>query len=139
MQRFQVIGNICNDLALEETANGTSILKFGVAVKRDYTRGDEERQTDFFDCIAWRGCAESIARYCKKGDKIYLDGRIEMRSYEDNQGIQRKAIDFIIDKTEFLGTKKERSEEAEEADYRPAKRKKPTMQEMDDIDGDIPF
>lgn len=140
MQKFQVIGNICNDLELQETASGTPLLKFGIAVRRDYSRGDDERQTDFFDVICWNKCAESIARYCKKGDKIYLEGRIETRSYEDNQGIKRKAIDFIVDKQEFLGSKKERSEETDEPtdDWAKPRRKKPTMQPMDD-DGDIPF
>lgn len=138
MQKFQVIGNICNDLNLEETPSGTTMLKFGVAVKRDYARGDEERQTDFFNAIAWRGTAESIARYCKKGDKIYLEGKIELRSYEDNQGIKRTAVDFIIDKTEFLGVKRERNEEIEETETRPARRNRPTLRDCDE-DSDIPF
>ena len=138
MQKFAVIGNITHDLNLDETASGVPLLKFGVAVKRDYVRGDEERQTDFFNCIAWRGCAETIARYCKKGDKIYLEGRIETRSYEDNQGIKRNAIDFIIDKQEFLGARKERTETTEETAQRPARRQRPTITEVDD-DADIPF
>lgn len=141
MQKFQVIGNICNDLELQETASGTPLLKFGVAVKRDYSRGDEERQTDFFDAICWNKCAESIARYCKKCDKIYLEGRIETRSYEDNQGIKRKAIDFIVDKQEFLPNgKKEEAQATEEPadDWAKPRRKKPTITPMDD-DSDIPF
>lgn len=137
MQKLQVIGNICNDLALEETPSGKSVLKFSIAVKRDYVRGESERKTDFFNAICWNQCAENVARYCKKGDKIYLEGKLEQRSYEDNQGIKRTAYDYIIDKTEFLGTKKDRSEETEE-DYRPAKRQRPTMREMDD-DAEIPF
>lgn len=138
MNRLFLIGNICNDLTLEETASGVSILRFGLAVKRDYARGDEERQTDFFNCTAWKGTAETIARYCKKGDKLCVEGKIEFRDYEDNQGIKRRATDVVVDKTEFLGVKKERSEEADETDYRPAKRKKPTLMD-DDSDCDIPF
>lgn len=138
MQKFAVIGNIGTELSLEETSSGVTMLKFTVAVKRDYTRGNEETQTDWFSCIAWKGCAEMIAKYCKKGDKIYLEGKIETRSYEDNQGIKRKAIDFIIDKTEFLGVKKERSEESEETEARPSRRSRPTLQDMEDS-SDIPF
>ena len=137
MQDFRVIGNICNDLALEQTQSGKTLLKFGVAVKRDYVRGDNERQADFFDCLAWGGTAENIARWCKKGDKIYLQGRIEIRSYEDNQGIKRKAIDFIIDKTEFLGVKKESGDEFETQE-RTTKPNRPTLQDMSD-DSEIPF
>ena len=136
MQKFQVIGNICNDLALEETQSGKLLLKFGVAVKRDYTRGDSERQADFFDCLAWGGTAQMIAKWCKKGDKIYLEGRIEVRSYEDNQGVKRKAIDFIIDKTEFLGLKKESNEETDK--FTKPTQKRPSLYE-DDSDSEIPF
>ena len=138
MQRFQVIGNICNDLSLEEYASGKKVLKFGIAVRRDYVRGDSDKNADFFSCIAWSGTAETIARYCKKGDKIYLDGKIETRSYEDNKGIKRNAIDFIIDKMEFLGNKKERTEESEESNYRIERKQKPTLCE-DDSDAEIPF
>lgn len=140
MQKMILIGNIGADLSLQETASGVSMLRFSVAVKRDYTRGDGERQTDWFDSVAYRGVAESIAKYCKKGDKVYLEGRIETRSYEDNQGIKRKAIDFLVDKTEFLSVKKERSEEegTEADDRQPARRKKATLQDMDDSEL-IPF
>jgi single-strand DNA-binding protein len=138
VNRLFLIGNICNDLTLEETPSGVSILRFGLAVKRDYARGDEERQTDFFNCTAWRGTAETIARYCKKGDKLCVEGKIEFRDYEDNQGIKRRATDVVVDKTEFLGVKKERSEEADETETRTAKRRRPTLTDMSD-DIDIPF
>ena len=132
MQKFTVIGNIGSDLDLRETSSGTSMVRFSVAVKRNYTRGDGERETDWFDCVAYRNTAESICKYCNKGDKIYLEGTIEIRSYEDNQGIKRKAIDFIIDKTEFLSTKKAQSQEEQP-------KRKPILQSMDDDFSDCPF
>ena len=138
MQKMILIGNICQDLSLEATASGNQMLRFGVAVKRDYQRGDGERTADFFDAVCWNKVAENVARFCKKGDKIYLEGRIETRSYEDNNGIKRKAIDFIVDKTEFLGIKKEEIEEAEETETRSARRSRPTLTDMSD-DSDIPF
>jgi single-strand DNA-binding protein len=134
MQKFTVIGNIGSDLDLRETSSGTSMVRFSVAVKRNYTRGDGERETDWFDCVAYRNTAESICKYCNKGDKIYLEGTIEIRSYEDNQGIKRKAIDVIVDKTEFLATKKAQPQTQEEQPKR-----KPTLLEMDDTDDFIPF
>ena len=133
MQKFTVIGNIGSDLDLRETSSGTSMVRFSVAVKRNYTRGDGERETDWFDCVAYRNTAESICKYCNKGDKIYLEGTIELRSYEDNQGIKRKAIDFIVDKTEFLATKKAQPQAEEQP------RRKPSLQAMDDDFSDIPF
>lgn len=142
MQRMMLIGNICNDLEVQETATGKKRLAFSVAVKRDYTRAGEERFADFFDCLSWGNTAENIAKWCKKGDKIYVDGKIETRYYEDNNGVKTKAIDLIVERVEFLGVKKERIDEtksAEETETRSAKRSRPTMQPMDDIDGEIPF
>ena len=139
MQKFQVIGNICNDLLLEETSSGKTLLKFGIAVRRDYSRGDGERTADFFDCLAWGSTAENIARYCKKGDKIYLEGRIESRSYEDNQGIKRKAIDFIVDKTEFLSSKNTERQEVGRPTTEVYATNRPTLTDFSDDDVESPF
>lgn len=136
MNEFRVIGNIVAKPEISSTATGKTMCKFSVAVKRDYARGDGERHTDFFNCVAWGGVADNIERYCDKGSKIYLAGKIELRQYVDNQDIKRTAVDFIVDKTEFLTSAKRESEESEE--QRPARRQRPTMQEMDD-DSDIPF
>lgn len=143
MNKIFLIGNICQDLQLEETASGTPLLKFGLAVKRDYTRGDGEQHTDFFNCISWRGCAENIARYCKKGDKLCVVGKVEFRDYEDNQGIKRRATDVIIDSTEFLGVNKEQKENElddvrdKEVNYK-TRRSRPTLAEVDGME-DVPF
>lgn len=140
MNEFRVIGNIVAKPEISSTATGKTMCKFSVAVKRDYARGDGERCTDFFNCVAWGGVAENIERYCDKGSKIYLAGKIELRNYEDNQGIKRTAVDFIVDKTEFLPNgKRESNEETEEQQERPAKRGKAILYEVDDVDGDIPF
>ena len=137
MQDFRVIGNIGSDLALQETANGVAMLNFSVAVKRDYTNADGERGVDWFDCRAYRGLAGAIAKWCKKGDKIYLAGRLETRSYEDIQGVKRKAINFIIDKMEFLDNKKEHSESNEEEPT--TTKRKATLTSMEGDDCDPPF
>lgn len=141
MQKLFVIGNLTHDPELSETASGVAKCTFSVAVNRTYTRGDGERGTDYFSCIAWRGIGETIARYCKKGSKIYLEGKLEQRSYEDNQGIKRTVYDYIIDNMELLPNGKREVEEADEptGEWTKPRRKKPTMQPMDDSDGEIPF
>lgn len=140
MNDFRVIGNICATPELMETSTGIAMCKFSVAVKRDYTKGDGEKLTDFFNCVCYRGLAENISRYCDKGSKVYLAGKLELRGYEDNQGVKRTAVDFIVDKVEFLNTKKESNEEFEEPQQkqRPANRKKPTLQDVYD-DTECPF
>lgn len=139
MNKVYLIGNLTRDPELTETASGVARCRFSIAVNRNYTSGDGERQTDFFNCTAWRGQAETIARYTKKGKKIAVIGSIELRNYEDNQGVSRTAVDIIVQDFEFLSPKDDESDGFEPAPRAaaPAKRK-PSLQPMDD-DGDIPF
>lgn len=132
MNKVFLIGNLTRDPELTETPSGVTVCKFGLAVKRNYANGDGEHQTDFFNCIAWRSMAEAIARYTKKGNKVAVVGSVELRSYEDNEGIKRTVVDIIVQDVEFLTPK-----EQTQADKSTGK-KKPTLQAMDD-DEDIPF
>lgn len=129
MNKVNLIGNLTRDPELTETASGTAVCRFSIAVGRNYSNGNGERETDFFNCTAWRTLAESIARYCKKGNKVALSGSIQMRTYEDNQGVKRTAIDVVVQEAEFL-TPKPREEEPQ--------RHNNGLQAFDD-DGDIPF
>lgn len=135
MNKVFLIGNLTRDPELTETASGVSVCRFSIAVNRNYTDADGERQTDFFNCTAWRGQAETIARYTQKGKKVAVTGSIQLRSYEDNEGIKRTAVDIITQEVEFLSPKA--SDDEVEAP-KPKGKKKPTLQEMDD-DSDIPF
>ena len=129
MNKVFLIGNLTRDPELTKTASGVALCHFSIAVQRDYTSQDGERQTDFFNCTAWRAMAENIARYTKKGNKVAVTGSVQLRNYEDNKGVKRTAVDIIVSDVEFL-TPKTNSEQGEQ--------KKPTLQPMDG-DDDIPF
>lgn len=146
MNKVFLIGNLTRDPELSETASGISKCNFSIAVQRDYTQ-DGEKQTDFFNCTAWRGLGESIARYTKKGKKLAIGGSIQLRSYEDNQGVKRTAVDIVVQDCEFLSPKDstetgefgaKRSTSTHSSTEDKTSRNKPTLQPMDD-DGDIPF
>jgi single-strand DNA-binding protein len=114
------------------------MCRFAIAVQRPYSSQDGERQADFFECTAWRGLGETIARYTKKGKKVAVAGSVQIRNYEDNQGAKRTAVDIIVQDCEFLTPKTGDSfDEVSEAPRASAK-KKPALQAMDD-DSDIPF
>ncbi len=68
MNKVFLIGNLTRDPELTETSNNTKICRFSIAVSRNYSNADGERQTDFFNCIAWRGLAETVSRYTHKGN-----------------------------------------------------------------------
>ena len=139
MNKVFLIGNLTRDPELTETPGGVPVCHFAIAVNRNYASGESERQTDFFNCTAWRATAETIARYTKKGNKVAVGGRIQLRNYEDNQGVKRTAVDIVVQDIEFLTPKASDSfdDVAEPRQAAPAK-KKPVLQTMDD-DGDIPF
>ena len=141
MNKVFLIGNLTRDPELTETPSGVAICHFAIAVNRGYASQDGERQTDFFNCTAWRGQAETIARYTKKGNKVAVSGSVQLRNYEDNQGVKRTAVDIVVQDVEFLTPKAGEGFDDFDAAPRsaaPAK-KKPALKALDDDDSDIPF
>lgn len=102
MNKVFLIGNLTRDPELTETSAGISICRFSIAVSRNYSGSDGERKTDFFNCIAWRGLGENVARYAHKGNKVAVSGSIELRNYEDSQGVKKTAVDIVAQDVEFL-------------------------------------
>jgi single-strand DNA-binding protein len=139
MNKVFFIGNLTRNPELTETASGVPVCHFSIAVNRNYSSQDGERQTDFFNCTAWRAMAESIARFTKKGKKVCVVGSIQLRNYEDNQGVKRTAVDIIAQDVEFLSPRdnEDSFDDVSEAP-RPQAKRKPVLQAMDD-DSDIPF
>lgn len=135
MNKVILIGNLTRDPELTETPNGVKVCRFSLAVTRNYTGSDGERKTDFFNCVAWRGLGETVAKYSRKGNKISVSGSIELRNYEDNEGVKRTAVDIVAQDVEFL-TPRQSDNNDGASERRGGGR--PTLQEFDD-DGDIPF
>lgn len=141
MNKVFLIGNLTRDPELTETAGGVSVCHFAIAVNRSYTSSDGERQTDFFNVTAWRGLADTVSRYCKKGSKVAVSGSVQIRNYEDNAGNKRTAVDVIAQDVEFLSQKNQNQGDDfydAPAQTNSAPKKKPALESFDD-DGDIPF
>lgn len=134
MNKVILIGNLTRDPELTETSSGVQVCRFSIAVTRNYTGSDGERKTDFFNCVAWRGLGETVARYTHKGNKIAVSGSIELRNYEGNDGVKRTAVDIVAQDVEFLTPRPDGGDSA--TGYGGGR--KPVLQEFDD-DGDIPF
>lgn len=130
MNKLIIIGNLTKDPELSETSSGISYTKFTVAVSRNYTNSEGERETDFFDITAWRERAELCVKYLRKGNKVGIVGSVQFRTYEDDDGNKRKITEIKVDEIEFL-TPKSSSEEA-----KPSKKGKPQLEETDE---DLPF
>lgn len=133
MNKAFFIGNLTRDPELGETPNGVNICHFCIAVNRSYTSSDGERQTDFFNVTCWRGLADSVAKHCVKGNKVAVTGSVQLRVWEDNDGVKHQSVDVIAQDVEFLTPKDKKNYET----TAPAK-KKPALESFDD-DGDILF
>ena len=140
MNKVFLIGILTRDPELRETPSGVAMCRFAIAVQRPYSSQDGERQTDFFECTAWRVLGETIARYTKKGKKVAVTGSVQIRNYEDNQGAKRTAVDIIVQDCEFLSPRdsEDSFDDVNDATRASAAKRKPVLQEMDD-DSDIPF
>ena len=103
-----LMGRICNDLELKTTPSGVSVLTFSVAVERRYQNDKENKQTDFFNCVAWRNEAEFISRFWSKGRMILVEGELQNRKYTDKSGTERQITELIVDRACFTGEKTER-------------------------------
>ena len=134
MNKVYLIGNLTRDVELAQTPSGVEVARFSIAVSRQYQDSNGERQTDFFNCVAWRGLAETIAKYCKKGSKVAVCGSIQLRNYEDNQGIKRQAVDIIVQDCEFLTPKQEELTE----NRKTSTKFKPQLTPVE-LDDTIPF
>ena len=88
--RIILIGRPTRDPELRFTAEGHAVATFTLAVDRPFKNGQGEREADFIDVTVWRKPAESTAQYVHKGHLIAVEGRLDIRSYTDRQGIRRK-------------------------------------------------
>lgn len=144
MNKVFLIGNLTRDPEVSTTAGGVTMCRFAIAVNRPYSSSDGERQTDFFNVTAWRGLGENVGKFCKKGTKVAVSGSIQLRNYEDNQGVRRTAVDIVAQDVEFLSSRNGGSNGGDDFYDSPAPssqgsgKKTPPLQSFDD-DGDIPF
>jgi single-strand DNA-binding protein len=106
MNKIILIGNLGRDPDMSYTTNGTAVTKFSLAVTRcARANSGGERETDWFNIVAWQQLAETCNNYLKKGQKVYVEGRLEQRRYTDKEGVSRTAIDVIINDMEMLTPK----------------------------------
>lgn len=105
MNKVVIIGNLTRDPELTTTANGVNFCRFTVAVGRNFTGADGERETDFLPVIAWRNQADNCYKYIKKGSKVAVVGSVQTRNYEGNDGQRRYITEIVAENVEFLTTK----------------------------------
>lgn len=106
INNLTLVGRLTKDPDLKYTGNGTAVATFTLAVNRNFTNQSGEREADFINCVIWRKPAETLANYAKKGVLIGVTGRIQTRSYENQQGQKVYVTEVIADDFQLLESKK---------------------------------
>lgn len=100
-----VMGRLVADPELRKTSSGISTTTIRIACDRSYAKPGTERQTDFFDVVAWRGTAEFACKYFRKGQLIAVDGSLQMRNWEDREGKKRTSYEIVASNLHFADSK----------------------------------
>lgn len=103
LNRVLLIGNLVEEPELRYTPNGTAVGKIRIAVTRTFNRDE----SDFFNVVTWRKTAENCANYLKKGGQVCVEGRLQTRSYEAQDGSKRWVTEVIADNVHFLGSRQQ--------------------------------
>lgn len=107
INRAVLTGRITKDPELRYTQNGTAVVQFTLAVDRQFRNQDGEREADFINCVIWRKSAENFANFTHKGSKVGVDGRIQTRSYENQQGNRVYVTEVIVDNFALLDSRQD--------------------------------
>lgn len=102
MNRVDLIGRLTAKPELRYTATNTPYTRFTVAISRQFTDVNGERETDFINVVVWRKQAENVCNYLNKGSLVSVEGRLQTGNYTDKDGNKRYTTDVVADNVQFL-------------------------------------
>jgi single-strand DNA-binding protein len=121
LNRVVLVGRLTKDPELKYTPNGIAVANFTLAVNRPFSNQQREREADFINCVVWRKPAENVSNFLKKGSLAGVDGRLQTRSYENNQGQRVYVTEVMCESVQFLEPKNSngnRSQSNEQQQYK---------------------
>lgn len=125
LNHITLMGRLTAAPDVRTTQSNISVTRFTLAVERDYKDKDNNKQTDFIDCVAWRSTADFVGRYFSKGQLVCVSGSLQTRSYEDKDGNKRKAFEvqtenvYFCEKKEKIDTYIPPTSEPSDEDFTP--------------------
>lgn len=102
LNRVVLVGRLTRDPELRFTPNGVAVANFTLAVNRPFSNQQGEREADFINCVVWRKPAENVANFLKKGSLAGVDGRVQTRSYDNNEGRRVFVTEVVAESVQFL-------------------------------------
>lgn len=115
MNKIQLIGNITTNLETRVTTSGSNILPFTIATNENYKdkNGQKVEKAEFHSCVAFGKVGELIKTYCGKGSKIYVEGKLQTRSWDDKNGQKKFKTEIMVQNIEFLSQRKDNAQKEE--------------------------
>jgi single-strand DNA-binding protein len=112
-----LVGRTTKTIELKQNKNGTNYVQFTLAVNRPYKDEQGGQQADFITCVAWNKTAETLSNYVSKGMMIGVEGRLQVRNYENEAGVRQYLSEVLVNRFTFLESKKSNTTESENSSY----------------------
>lgn len=118
LNKVMIIGHLGRDPEMRYTPSGRPVTTFTVATSRNWSTGDGERhsETEWFNVVAWGNLAEICKQYLTKGQQVYVEGRLQTRRWDDNEGVKHTSIEIVANEMMMLSDRRENSHSAETND-----------------------
>lgn len=140
LNHIVIMGRLTKDPELRRTGSGVAVTSFTVACDRDISNKETgERETDFLDCVAWRGTGEFVDKYFKRGSVAVVSGRLQIRNWTDKDGNKRRTAEVVADNVYFGDSKKDEGVAASGQYVGFVKQPTQDFQPVDIPDAQLPF
>ena len=133
-----LVGRLTKDVELRYTPSNVAVATFTLAVNRTFKNENGEREADFINCVMWRQQAENLANWAKKGALIGITGRIQTRSYDNQQGQRVYVTEVVVEQFQFLESKGQGQSQGQQQQA-PDFSRSATTNPLDITEEDLPF
>ena len=137
MNKAFLIGRLTKDPELKYSSSNSAIVNFTIAIDRQYTNNQGERDTDFIPIVVFNKQAENVKKYVTKGSLVAVDGRIQTRNYEDKDGKRVYVTEIVADRVQFLDTKGSQNRITKDDDVSPADFQNEDIKEETNVSDDV--
>ena len=117
LNKIILMGRLAREPELKRTTSGTAVTSFSLAVDRDFKSQGGEKETDWIDCVAWRGTAETVCKYFTKGSMMIVVGRLQIRDWTDKDGGKRRSAEVVADNVYFADSKRSESNDNQRENF----------------------
>ena len=139
LNRVMLIGRLTKEVELRYSQNGTAIASFSIANNKTYTvNGEKKEEVSFFNVTAFGKHGEMVAQYCKKGQQVAVEGRLQQKSWVNQEGKKQYSIEIVSDNTQFLGSKSD-NQQSNQTQQPKLNNQPKTIIDNPFSDDDIPF